>query len=356
MAETVVQTRGLSRDFGANRAVDRLDLRVDRGEIVGLLGHNGAGKTTTVRLLAGVLTPTAGQARVFGLDPVVDGVAVRRRVGVGTETPAVDDRLTGRFGLEVFAELHGVRADRVRDRVGELLEAFDLSDAADRRVGTYSKGMRQRLALARALLHDPELLFLDEPTAGLDPVAARAVVDRVRDLRAEGRSLVLCTHDLVQAQALCDRVVVLEHGRVVAEGAPAALAADLGAGQRVRMRGLAPAGVDPFARLAEVPGWREVAAEPSATGMPPTVATAADAAPVPAAFAAAGVASDADAVADAVVALVTAGLRLHAVERDVPTLEDVYFALHGRSTRATATVRPSGGRAVGGRDAEEATP
>ena len=321
-----MRTHALTRAFGTNRAVDALDLHVEVGEIVGLLGHNGAGKTTTVRLLAGVLTPTSGSARVFGLDPVADGVAVRRRVGVSTETPAVDDRLSGRFGLETYAELQGVAPERVRARVAGLLDAFDLSEAADRRVATYSKGMRQRLALARALLHDPELLFLDEPTAGLDPVAARAVVDRVRVLRGEGRSVVLCTHDLVQAQALCDRVVVLEHGRVVAAGAPAALAADLGAGVRVRVVGAAPAGVDVAARLTAVPGWRDVAADSSGG----TDAGAGGGVADPRPFALEGVARDADAVADAVAALVAIGARLHAVERDLPTLEDVYFVLHGK--------------------------
>jgi ABC-2 type transport system ATP-binding protein len=320
MTNPVVETRGLTRDFGAHRAVDAIDLRVERAEVVGLLGHNGAGKTTTVRLLAGVLTPTAGSARVFGLDPVTDGVAVRRRVGVSTETPAVDDRLTGRAGLTTFADLQGVPVARVRERVDELLVSFDLVAAADQRVGTYSRGMRQRLALARALLHDPELLFLDEPTAGLDPVAARAVADRVRALRAEGRSVVLCTHDLDQAQALCDRVVVLEHGRIVASGAPSALAAELGAGLRVRFAWSAPPGVDPLARLAACEGWSEVAA----------AGRDGEAAASLLSGSAGGVARDADAVADAVAALAAAGVRLYAVERDLPTLEDVYFALHGQ--------------------------
>jgi ABC-2 type transport system ATP-binding protein len=341
MTNPVVETRGLTRDFGAHRAVDAIDLRVERAEVVGLLGHNGAGKTTTVRLLAGVLTPTAGSARVFGLDPVTDGVAVRRRVGVSTETPAVDDRLTGRAGLTTFADLQGVPVARVRERVDELLVSFDLVAAADQRVGTYSRGMRQRLALARALLHDPELLFLDEPTAGLDPVAARAVADRVRALRAEGRSVVLCTHDLDQAQALCDRVVVLEHGRIVASGAPSALAAELGAGLRVRFAWSAPPGVDPLARLAACEGWSEVAA----------AGRDGEAAASLLSGSAGGVARDADAVADAVAALAAAGVRLYAVERDLPTLEDVYFALHGqragRAGPAGAAAASAPARATG---------
>ena len=320
MEPLLVETHALRRDFGSNRAVDALDLRVARGEVVGLLGHNGAGKTTTVRLLAGVLAPTAGTARVFGFDPAVDGVEVRRRVGVSTETPAVDDRLTGRQGLRAFAELYGVAPGLVDGRVADLLASFDLSEAADRRVGTYSKGMRQRLALARALLHDPELLFLDEPTSGLDPVAARAVADRVRALRAEGRGIVLCTHDLTQAQALCDRVVVLEHGKVVADGAPSALAADLGARTRVRVVArLAGGGAALVACLSAVDGWRDVAVEGSAAGSAGAAA---------AAVAAVAQVRDDDAIADGVAALVAGGARIHAVERDAPSLEDVYFALH----------------------------
>ncbi len=329
----LVETHALRRDFGTNRAVDALDLHVARGEVVGLLGHNGAGKTTTVRLLAGVLAPTAGTARVFGFDPTVDGVEVRRRVGVSTETPAVDDRLTGRQGLRAFADLYGVAPSLVDGRVADLLASFDLSEAADRRVGTYSKGMRQRLALARALLHDPALLFLDEPTAGLDPVAARAVADRVRALRAEGRGIVLCTHDLNQAQALCDRVVVLEHGAVVAEGAPSELAAGLGAGTRVRVVARPPVDggglvASLAATLATVDGWGDVDddAPPEHAGVVVVHA----------------VVRDADAIADGVAALVGLGARIHAVEREVPSLEDVYFALH-RVGRGAVAVPAAGG-------------
>lgn len=330
MSDPLIVTNALTREFpserGKVRAVDALDLTVARGEVVGLLGHNGAGKTTTVRLLAGVLTPTSGSARVFGLDPTVDGVAVRSRVGVSTETPAVDDRLSGRAGLTAYADLHGVPVARVRGRVDELLASFDLAEAADRKVGTYSRGMRQRLALARALLHDPELMFLDEPTAGLDPVAARAVADRIRALRGEGRSVVLCTHDLAQAQALCDRVVVLEHGRVVASGAPTALAAELGAGMRVRVVVSAPDGVDVAARLTALDGWSGVSSEPAGVGGMVGNGAASGAA----SGAVTGVARDAEAVAEAVATLVGAGVRLYAVERELPDLEDVYFALHGQ--------------------------
>ena len=315
----VIETEGLTRRFGEVAAVDALDMSVARGEIVGLLGHNGAGKTTTVRLLNGVLAPSAGSARVLGLDPIRDGVALRRRCGVSTETPSVDERLTGRQGLRFFAEVYDVAPARVERRVAELLASFELEGAADQRVGTYSKGMRQRLTLARALLHEPELLFLDEPSSGLDPVAARAVDERIAGLRAEGTSVLLCTHNLAQAQALCDRVVVLEHGKVVASGAPTALAAELGA--RVTVRALVRRDDATVASraLAGVAGVDRVTQHDGET--------------LELRFEAA----DHDAIAAAVRALVRAGAHVYAVERQLPSLEDVYFALH-RGERPATTV------------------
>jgi ABC-2 type transport system ATP-binding protein len=165
-------TDGLTRHFGEVVAVNRLTLEVQPGEVFGFLGHNGAGKTTTVRLLNGVLAPTSGTARVLGLAPVEQGPALRRRTGVLTETPSLDERLTGRENLKIFAALYGVPQREIAARVTDLLEVFDLADRGDEKAGDYSKGMKQRLALARALIHGPELLFLDEPTSGLDPVAA----------------------------------------------------------------------------------------------------------------------------------------------------------------------------------------
>ncbi len=220
----VIQISSLSRRFGEKNAVDRLTLAVQAGEIFGFLGHNGAGKTTTVRLLNGVLDPTAGEVRVLGLDPQTDGPAVRARTGVLTETPSLDERLTARDNLSIYADLYNVPRAEVSSRVKSLLSEFELADRADEKVGGYSKGMKQRLALARALLHRPEILFLDEPTAALDPVAARHVHDLVENLaRREGCTVFLCTHNLVEAQKLCDRVAVMEHGRLVALGTPSEL-------------------------------------------------------------------------------------------------------------------------------------
>jgi ABC-2 type transport system ATP-binding protein len=205
-------------------AVDQLTLEVQAGEIFGFLGHNGAGKTTTVRLLNGVLEPTSGGSHVLGLDPQAEGPALRAKTGVLTETPSLDERLTARDNLSIYADLYNFPRADVHDRVEALLSEFELADRADEKVGGYSKGMKQRLALARALLHKPELLFLDEPTSSLDPVAARHVHILVENLaRREGCTVFLCTHNLVEAQRLCDRVAVMEYGRLVALGTPSDL-------------------------------------------------------------------------------------------------------------------------------------
>ena len=224
MNASVISIEQLTRYFKETVAVDQLSLEVNEGEIFGFLGHNGAGKTTTVRLLNGVIEATSGSMRVLGLDPQVDGAKLRARTGVLTETPSMDERLTAWDNLSIYADLYGVPRAEVRTRIKDLLDEFDLSDRAQERVGGYSKGMKQRLALARALLHKPELLFLDEATSGLDPIAAHHVNDLiVRMARRQNRTVFLCTHNLVEAQKICDRVAILEHGRLVALGTPTEL-------------------------------------------------------------------------------------------------------------------------------------
>jgi ABC-2 type transport system ATP-binding protein len=221
MNTSVISINQLTRHFKETVAVDNLLLDVHTGEIFGFLGHNGAGKTTTVRLLNGVIEPSSGNMRVLGLDPQVDGKALRARTGVLTETPSLDDRLTAWDLLSIYADLYGVPKKVVRPRIQELLDEFDLADRADEKVGGYSKGMKQRLALARALLHKPELIFLDEATSGLDPVSAHHVNELIeRMARREGCTVFMCTHNLVEAQRLCDRVAILEHGKLVALGTP----------------------------------------------------------------------------------------------------------------------------------------
>jgi len=224
MNESVIVIKQLSRHFKEIVAVDQLSLEVYKGEIFGFLGHNGAGKTTTVRLLNGVIEATSGSMRVLGLDPQVDGPNLRARTGVLTETPSMDERLTAWDNLSIYADLYGVPRAEVNTRINELLSEFDLADRAQEKVAGYSKGMKQRLALARSLLHKPELLFLDEATSGLDPIAAHHVNDLiVRMARRQNRTVFLCTHNLVEAQKICDRVAILEHGRLVALGTPAEL-------------------------------------------------------------------------------------------------------------------------------------
>ncbi len=307
----VIVTKGLTRRFGALTAVDSLDLLIEQGEVLGFLGHNGAGKTTTVRLLNGVLTASAGQARVLGLDPAVDGVALRRRTGVLTETPSLDERLTAREQLAIYADFYDVPRSQLNARVDELLEAFQLADRGDDRVSGYSKGMRQRLALARALLHKPELLFLDEPTSGLDPVSTRQVHTLIREQSRSGdHTVFLCTHNLEEAQRLCHRVAVLEHGRLVAIGSPADLGRNLWQGVRLEVE-TSPACVE-LARsvLDAFPAARDVT---QADDRPILTLALADREQIP----------------QLVERLVAADAPLYRLDPQEPTLEDVYFALHG---------------------------
>ena len=224
MTTNVITINQLSRHFKETVAVDNLSLEVHAGEIFGFLGHNGAGKTTTVRLLNGVIEATSGSMCVLGLDPQEDGPKLRARTGVLTETPSMDERLTAWHNLSIYADLYGVPRADVSKRIKELLTEFDLVDRAQERVGGYSKGMKQRLALARALLHNPELIFLDEATTGLDPVSSHHVNELIKRMaRREGCTVFMCTHNLVEAQRLCDRVAILEHGRLVALGSPSEL-------------------------------------------------------------------------------------------------------------------------------------
>ena len=235
IAPAAIVMSGVTRTFGGTVAVGELSLEVSSGEVFGLLGHNGAGKTTTIRLLTGLLLPNTGTITVFGRSPCTDGAAIRARSGVLSEVPGLDERLTAWENLAFFAELFSLPPRQIPARVTFLLEQFGLSERAGERVARFSKGMKQRLALARCLLHDPDLLFLDEPTAGLDPVAAREVRELIRGLRGSGRTVFLCTHNLDEAQRLCDRVAVLRRGRLVALGTPVELARQLGYCQRLEL-------------------------------------------------------------------------------------------------------------------------
>src|SRR2546426_1590311 len=217
-------------------AVDGIDLRVERGEIFGLLGPNGAGKTTTMKMLATLLIPTSGTISVLGIDVLARPRDVRARLGAMLSGErSLYWKLTARENLEYFAALYHVPPKETRARIERALEAVKLSDRADDYVERYSTGMRQRLALARALLPDPQLMILDEPTVGLDPQAARDLRARVRELRAEGRTVLLTTHYMEEADQLCDRVAIIDHGRIVALDTPTALKRTIRAEEIVRL-------------------------------------------------------------------------------------------------------------------------
>lgn len=204
----MIQTESLTKRFGEVLAVDRLDLQVNEGEVFGFLGPNGAGKTTTVRMLTSLIGPTAGTARVAGYQLGSQDTDIRRRVGVLTETPGMYDNLSAEYNLRIFAHLYEV-AD-VNGQVEKYLKLLGLYDRRLDEAGTFSKGMKQKLAIARALLHEPQILFLDEPTAGLDPEASHLVREFIAELKKEGRTIFLCTHNLDEADRLCDRVGVFK--------------------------------------------------------------------------------------------------------------------------------------------------
>lgn len=303
-----VVTDQLSRRFRDHLAVNDLDLVVPAGEVFGLLGHNGAGKTTTIRLLNGLLRPSSGSAHVLGLSPETHGNEIRALTGVLTETPALDGRLTGRENLQYFADLFGMTREQAKMRIDYLLDAFELIDRQHERVATYSRGMHQRLALARAMLHDPEILFLDEPTSGLDPVATRLVHLMINSYRSDGRSVFLCTHNLEEAERLCDRVAVLQHGQIIAQGSPRQLTSRVSE-QQVEIE-VAP-------DCAERARDAALVAVPNATVVATANLVRIDGLPR-------------GKVPVVVDALASAGIPVFRVSPRVISLEDVYFALHQR--------------------------
>jgi ABC-2 type transport system ATP-binding protein len=220
MGGNIIEAVGLTKRFGNFTAVDAIDLLVPEGEVLALLGPNGAGKTTTVRMLASILRPTLGSARVAGYDTVHDAQKVRQLVGLLTEFPGLYLRMRGDEYLEFFGELQGLPRHVRSRQIERLLARFELLPARRQLTGQYSKGMRQKLALVRAMLHDPAVLFLDEPTSAMDPQSARLVRDAIMDLRRDRRTVVLCTHNLAEAEELADRIAIIRRGRIVAMGTP----------------------------------------------------------------------------------------------------------------------------------------
>ena len=229
-----IEATGLVKVFGTTRAVDGVDLSVSSGSVYGVLGPNGAGKTTTIRMLATLLGPDSGSARVFGHDIVREADAVRSLVSLTGQLASVDEDLTGRENLILLARLLGLKRPDAKQRATELLDAFGLADAAGRLVKNYSGGMRRRLDIAASIVVTPRLMFLDEPTTGLDPRSRNQVWDIIRALVAEGTTMLLCTQYLDEADQLADRIAVIDHGKVIAEGTPAQLKASVGLGHAAR--------------------------------------------------------------------------------------------------------------------------
>jgi ABC-2 type transport system ATP-binding protein len=305
-----VEASGLVKSFGQVRAVDGVDLAVRSGSVYGVLGPNGAGKTTTIRMLATLLHPDGGSARVLGHDIVREADAVRSLVSLTGQMASVDEDLTGRENLVLLARLLGLRRADAKTRAAELLEAFDLAEAAGRLVKHYSGGMRRRLDIAASLVVTPELMFLDEPTTGLDPRSRNQVWDIVRSLAAAGTTILLCTQYLDEADQLADGIAVIDHGRVIAEGTPAQLKSSVGGGA-LHVRLLDPEQREEAERLLAVE-LGTVHLEPDPTAL---------SAPCP----------EAERAAEAVAELARSGIRIAGFTLGQPSLDEVFLALTGHT-------------------------
>ena len=304
-----IEASGLVKSFGETRAVDGVDLAVRSGSVYGVLGPNGAGKTTTIRMLATLLTPDGGSARVLGHDVVTEADTVRGLVSITGQLASVDEDLTGRENLILIGRLLGLARPDAKARADELLEAFDLSDAAGRLVKNYSGGMRRRLDIAASIVVTPELMFLDEPTTGLDPRSRNQVWDIIRSFAAGGTTILLCTQYLDEADQLADGIAVIDHGRVIAEGTPAQLKASVGSGA-LHVRLLDPDQRPDAERILE----REldtVYAEPDPAALSASCA-------------------DPDRAAQAIAELTRSGIGVGGFSLGQPSLDEVFLALTGR--------------------------
>ena len=301
--EAVVQLDAVHRSFGGVVALDGFSLRVPPGSVTVLLGPNGAGKTTAVRMITGALPPERGTVRVFGLDPAEDGESVRKRCGMVSARSALYDRLSGFDNLRYAAELHGLGPAAP---IEASAACFGIDDALGLRVAGYSTGMRTRLALARAILHDPDLLLLDEPTSGLDPESSHAVLGLIDQMAASGKTVVMCTHLLLEAEGLADQVVMLEAGRDLVSGSPAELVLRYWPHPSVVVEADGPA-LETVLGLAGVLGCQR-----NGAGAVVTL-------------------DSLERVPELVVALVAGGARVRRVSAHEPSLEELYFVVRGEA-------------------------
>ncbi len=311
MTDVMVEAEGLVKRFGETRALQGVDLVVPRGTVHGVLGPNGAGKTTAVRILSTLLRPDAGRARIGGFDVVRDAEKVRSRIGLTGQYASVDEDLTGRQNLVLFGTLLDLRKRAAKERAAELLEWFDLTEAADRPAKTYSGGMRRRLDLAASLVGRPDVIFLDEPTTGLDPSKREDMWGVVRTLVRDGSTVLLTTQYLEEAEALADEITVIDHGRVIANDTPERLKRIVG-GQTLEVRPSDPADLEKTGLiLAAV-----------ATGQKPAELARKGVLAVP-------VSGD-EALVEAVARLAAAGVAVTELSMHLPSLDEVFFTLTGR--------------------------
>jgi ABC-2 type transport system ATP-binding protein len=305
-----IEASGLEKSFGETRAVDGVDLAVRRGSVYGMLGPNGAGKTTTIRILATLLRPDGGEARVLGHDILTEADEVRGSVSLTGQLASVDEDLTGRENLILIGRLLGLKRADAKARASELLEAFGLSDAAGRLVKNYSGGMRRRLDISASIVVTPELMFLDEPTTGLDPRSRNQVWALIRQFAAQGTTILLCTQYLDEADQLADGIAVIDHGKVIAEGTPAQLKVSVG-GSTLHIRLL-----DPEQRPeAERVITRVLGAECHMEADPSSLSTSC---------------ADPDRAAEAVGELTRSGIEIANFSLGQPSLDEVFLALTGR--------------------------
>ncbi|MCP5025145.1 MAG: ABC transporter ATP-binding protein [Actinomycetia bacterium] len=332
-AADTISISGLGRRFGDVVALSDLELRAPDQAVTVLLGPNGAGKTTAIRMITGALAADAGSIKVFGLDPAEHGEEIRRRCGVVAAKPALYDRLSGYHNLLYAAELYDIPRRLQDARIREAANRFGIADALDQQVGGYSTGMKTRLALARSVQHEPDLLLLDEPTSGLDPESSHAVLALIGELTHSGKTVVLCTHLLLEAEGVADHVVVMDAGTDLVDGTPDGLARRFWPDAVVRVEVENPGDAT---QIWSVPGV--LAVDESERGGDVTV-------------------DDFRRVPDLVAALVTRGVRVTRVEPRVPSLEDLYFSIRKqkgvtapparpRPTPAESSAEPIGGTLV----------
>jgi ABC-2 type transport system ATP-binding protein len=319
--DTPVLAEGLERRFGEVEAVRGIDLAIASGEIFGFLGPNGAGKSTTVRMLTTLLKPSGGRARVAGYDVVAEAHMVRRSIGVALQDAAIDPLMTGRELLKLQAVLHGIDKHEGRRRSDELLETVALAAAADRRVGTYSGGMRRRLDLALALVHQPVVLFLDEPTTGLDPNSRLALWDEVRRLNREaGTTVFLTTQYMEEADQLAGRIAIIDDGKIVAQGTPSVMKAQVG---------------DPTLRVAIAPDQDRITVEAALLEFGEPAPGSAD-------YVAIRLSGGASRIAAVARALEDAGIAFESLELLSPSLDDVFQQATGRRLEGAREERSEG--------------